>query len=145
MSKPLAAPPDVIRWVSRSGDHDDCAVAAIAMACGATYEVALQACFAVAPKVLNGGMRWGEIRRAVIALGWVTRTLPFEKLNLEEGTGILELEPIQDDKVNHVVYLWEGHVIEPKFDRQELWDDANMFCSHYGYRIGRLLTLKRED
>lgn len=149
MSKPLAAPPDVIRWVSRSGDHSDCAVAAIATACGVTYEVALQACMQVAPAVLQSGMRWGEIRSAARCLGYAVKTLPFERIRLDdfETTGILEVESIQKgaQEFRHVVYLWGGRIVEPKFDRQELWEDPEQFLNHYGYRVGRLLMLSPKE
>ena len=146
MSKPLAAPPDVIRWVSRSGDHDDCAVAALALACGVTYELALKVALSTAPELLNGGMRWGHIRRTAQRLGCTVRTMQFEQIDLsdESQAGILELDR-KGEPATHVVYLWLGRIIDPKVDRRELWDDPEMFFSHYGYTVGRLLVVTRED
>jgi hypothetical protein len=148
LSKPLAAPPDVIRWVSRSGDHGDCAIAALAVACGVSYEVSLQACVAVVPAALQDGMRWLGIRKAARHLGYAVQTLPFERIHLDddETTGILEVEPIQRGaKEWHVVYVWAGRIVEPKFDRQELWEDPEQFLNHYGYRVSRLLVLTPKE
>lgn len=146
MSQPLTAPPDVIRWVHRSGDHDDCSVAAIALACGVTYERALAAVLVFEPNVLAGGIQWVNLGKAVRSLGHKTKVLPFEKIDLSSDglSGILELEPVQSPKYTHVVYLWKGRVIEPKADRRELWEDPEQFFNHYGYRVGRLLTIKED-
>jgi hypothetical protein len=71
----VTAPPDVLRWTSRSGDHGDCVVAAIELGCGVSYEEALKACLAVNDKVLQQGMNWPDTRRAIKALGRGTKVL----------------------------------------------------------------------
>jgi hypothetical protein len=125
-------------------------VAAVATACGVTYEVALQTCTEVSPGVLQSGMQWRDIRRAVKRLGWASKTVPFRNIRLDdfETYGILEVEPTQRGaKDRHVVYVWGGRIVEPKFDRQELWEDPEQYLNHYGYRVDRLLVLepKKED
>lgn len=135
----------MVRWVVRYGDHGDCALAAISLACGITYEVALTAALGVTDAPY-AGMFWRDIRRTVIKLGFKVKTIPFKQLDFtdEELTGILQLSKTGDAE-DHVVYLWRGRIIEPKADRQELWDDPEMFFSHYGYRVARLLQVVRHE
>lgn len=138
----LVAPPDVLYWNPRSGDHGDCAVAAIELACGITYERALEVCLSVAPKLLSDGMLWGQIRRAAQKLGFRVKTLRPGNYDLDddETTGILDLEGDQTE--GHVVYVWAGRIIEPKFDRRSLWVDSGMFLKHYHYTAGSLLVFE---
>jgi len=114
-----------------------------------TYEATLQVCSIVAPTVLVDGMRWQEIRSACQRLGHDVKTLHFERIRLDddETTGILEVEQTQKGAqgYRHVVYLWAGRIIEPKVDRQELWEDPEQFLNHYGYRVGRLLVLTPKE
>jgi hypothetical protein len=134
----LAAPPDVIRWSPRSQGHGDCAVAALEIACGVTYETALAAALGACPDVLTRGLNWPEIRKAAGFLGFKTRLT--KRFDLDEDTGILDVW--QEQGGEHVVYLWEGRIIEPMHDRQQLWLSAQSFLTHYHYTHGSLLTFK---
>lgn len=134
----LGAPPDVIHWSPRSGDHGDCAVSAIELACGVTYERALEAALALVPDVLTRGMTIGEIRCTVEALGFEVRWRR-SRYDLHDDTGILSVD-------NHVVYLWEGRIVEPKADRRQLWLDPEQFLHHYHYTVSGLLVVgKRKE
>lgn len=140
----LAAPPDVIRWSPRSIGHGDCAVAAIEIACGVTYETALAAALSIAPDVLTAGMSWPAIRKSVESLGFKSRMK--RKYDLEEDTGILAVQQPNYKDSDHAVYLWEGRIIEPKHDRQQLWLEASAFLNHYKYESYGLLTVTfKED
>ena len=142
----LAAPPDVLRWTPRyEQDHGDCAVSALSLACGVTYENALAATLKVAPDVLISGLSWDEIRTAAKLLGVTPRLLRRGKYELDEATGILNIiQPSVKDS-DHVVYLWAGRIIEPKSDRRQLWLSAEQFLSHYGYRARSLMVFMDEE
>ena len=136
----IAAPPDVLRWSPRSQGHGDCAVAALELACGVTYEVALAAAISTNPHTLTSGMTWAAIRKAAQFLGFTTSLKQY--YNLEEDTGILNVwqarhKPTSD----HVVFLWEGRIIEPRYDRRQLWLDAAQYITHYKYTAGGLLIM----
>lgn len=140
----LAAPPDVLRWSPRSEGHGDCAVAAIELACGVTYEIALAASIATCPQVLQIGLNWREMRRAVKLLGFACALQ--RKFALDEDTGILNVyQAAHKDRSNHVVYLWEGRIVEPMDTRRQLWLDADQFLHHYKYRAGSLLVVTRQE
>lgn len=151
----MAAPPDVLRWVPRSDGHGDCAVAALELACGVTYETALAACLKVEPQVLTEGMTVGQIRRAARVLGlkavyrgWskATKRKPTKPLfDLDDDTGILSVNQPHVEDSGHVVYLWEGRIIEPMNARQQLWLNAHDFLSHYKYEAEGIITLTREE
>jgi len=143
----VTAPPDVLRWSSRSGDHGDCVVAALELACGVSYETALAASVRVCPNILSEGMWLTEVPKAAKLLGYRVRKQRAGTFDLDESTGILHVyqshRPIRE--TSHVVYLWGGRVVEPKADRRQLWLDAGQFLKHYGYRAGALLTLHGKD
>ena len=144
--QPLAAPPDVVRWTARGGLHGDCAIAAVAMACGVTYETALVAACTICRNPLVKGMTAAQLLRAARALRCAAEWTVFERIHFEDATGILWLQSTQlGVKEDHVVYLWGGRIVEPKFDRQELWEDPEQFFSHYGYRVARMLTVTRNE
>ena len=135
----LAAPPDVIRWTTRSGDVGDCMVVALEIACGVSYEEALGACLETAPRVLRKGMYWSQAKRAAKKLGFATKLIPFGRYDLNEDTGILYGT---DGKEDHVVYLWEGRIVEPMARRRQLWSDPEQFLKYYNYSISSLLVIK---
>lgn len=134
----LALPPDVVRWVGRSGEDGDCAIAAIALACGATYEEVMQAATLTNPTAVTRGMNWRDIKATVVKLGFSYRMR--RKFDIEEETGILDCKRKREE---HVVYLWEGRIIEPRQDRRSLWLDANQFLVHEDWKPGMLLTVER--
>lgn len=143
MSALVADPPDVLRWTSRSGDHGDCVIAALELACGVTYEQALQAASKVAPSCLQEGLWLTEIPAVAKLLGYTICRRVVGRYDIDESTGILHVyqphRPIRE--TSHVVYLWDGRIVEPKFDRRQLWRHPEQFLKHYGYRAGSLLVL----
>ena len=151
MSASVVDPPDVLRWSTRSGDHGDCVVAALELACGVSYEQALQAATRACPTVLTDGMTWPETRRAAKILGCRVRVRRAGRYDVDEATGILHVYQSggvrgwskRGAKTSHAVYLWEGRIVEPKSDRRQLWRHPEQFLKHYGYRAGSLLILER--
>ena len=142
----LAAPPDVLRWTPRyEQEHGDCAVSALSLACGVTYETALAAALKTAPEVLSQGMSWEEIKIAAKLLGMTPRLLRRGKYVLEESTGILNIKQPAVKDSDHVVYLWEGRIIEPKQDRRQLWLSAEQFLQHYRYKASSLMVFVDEE
>lgn len=138
----VTAPPDVLRWTSRSGDAGDCVVAALELACGVSYEDALAMSLRAAPNVLREGMWLTEIPKVARLLGYRVRKHRAGTFEADESTGILHVyQPHRPKETSHVVYLWDGRVIEPKADRRQLWRYPDQFLRHYGYRAGALLTL----
>ncbi len=134
------AAPDVLRWSPRSDGPQDCAVVALELACGVTYEEALAAAIKAFPDVIHEGLRWSEIKAAATLLGFKGRLK--RSFNLEEDTGILNVwEPDSKIVTDHAVYLWEGRIIEPRNDRRQLWLSAEHFLLHYKYKTGHLLVL----
>lgn len=146
IAPPFAAPPDVIRWSPRSAGNGDCVVAAIEIACGVTYEQALEAAVRECPKkVMQNGMLIKETIRTVRALGWQTKLR--RKFDLDEDTGILFVDQPQympAGSCEHAVYLWEGRIIEPQNARRQLWLDAAAFLSHYKTKATSLLEIYKE-
>lgn len=138
----LAAPPDILRWSPRSVGHGDCAVAALELACGVTYENALAAALTVDSAVLSRGLTNQEIIRSAALLGWKGKV--HRHFDLIEDTGILCVYQPRVKNSAHVVYLWEGRIIEPKSDRCQLWLSAPQFLAHYHYNATRLIVFKEE-
>lgn len=138
----LAAPPDVLRWSPRSAGHGDCTIAAIELACGVTYEQALAAAVQVDPNVLDRGLHGTEIVRTVQLLGFAGELR--RTYNLEEDTGMLFVQERGGRRVHHVVYLWEGRILEPRDDRRQLWLSAEQFLKHYRYKAYGLIVVKED-
>lgn len=134
--------PDVLHWSPRSAGHGDCAVAALELACGVSYETALAACINVVPAALKRGLTLKEMQKAATFLGFVTKRR--RKFDLEEDTGILCVIDPKDASSEHAVYLWEGRIIEPMSDRCQLWLSAPAFLAHYQYKATTLLALEKE-
>lgn len=135
----IALPPDVVRWVHRSGEDPDCAVTALALALGETYDVVLGEAMKVEPRAVTWGMRLREMRRVAKRLGFSTRLR--RKFDLHEDTGILSVSGPEGE---HVVYLWEGRIIEPRQDSRSLWLDPNDFLKHHLWEPKSLLTVKKD-
>lgn len=143
MAELMASPPDVLRWEPRGQGHGDCAIAALALACGVTYEIALAAVLGVCANALIEGLDIKEVKLAATHLGFKVRIS--RKYDLEDDTGILFVEQPHVKDSGHAVYLWEGRIIEPKHDRQQLWLEAQAFLSHYKYKAKELIRLEREE
>lgn len=134
----MALPPDVVRWVSRSGEDPDCAIAAIALATGETYDAVLAQAVQVRPDAIRG-MNWRDIKATVHRLGWQYQMK--RKYDVAADTGILDCKA---GRKEHVVYLWAGRIIEPRLDRRSLWADPVAFLEHEGWTAGALLTVKKD-
>lgn len=138
MNNTVAVPPDMVRWVPRNAENGDCAITALQLATGMTYESVLAGALKVSPNILTNGLSWPEIRRIARKLGFNTKLLRRGRYDLDEATGILNVVHKKDG--HHVVYLWEGRVIEPQF--QSLWKDPDAFLKHHKYRATSLLVLE---
>lgn len=145
-------PPDMIRYVQRSGDHGDCVVAAISMATGATYEETLTACTLNAANVLRDGMTTAQILRTIEDLGFTPRHVKIPKakraqadfiemIEDEEMSGILCVQSGHD---HHAVYVWLGRVIEPRREKQALWADISSYLESDGWKPTEFITFKEE-
>ena len=143
----LAAPPDVVRFSPRSGDASDCVVAALEAACGVSYEEALAASMVYQPDVLETGMYWDQVQKAAKRLGFKTHVARSGRYDIDDETGILYVYrklPGMRKREHHVVYLWDGRIIEPQDGRRQLWLDPRQFLTYYGYRAGSLLVVEEK-
>lgn len=138
----IAHPPSVIHWCARTSSHGDCGIAAIAHACGLTYEQALAATLPVAPKALVDGLYNHEVKRILASLGFSSRCL--RKFDLDDESGILAVCQPHNEDSGHYVYLWEGRIIEPHAKRQQLWLNPADYLAHYKYLATHLITLGRK-
>lgn len=138
-------PPDIVRFSLRSGDDNDCALAAIEMATGISYNVLLAEAIQVCPGAVKDGMIWRDMRAVITALGMKT-TLK-RKYDIDEDTGILGLEERRKgrhkSRREHVVYLWEGRVIEPWPTQRGAWLDPSAFLANEGWKATTLLVVHR--
>mgnify|MGYP001579715419 CR=1 FL=1 len=132
------APPDMVRWIPRNAENSDCAITALQLATGLTYEAVLAAALNVVPGVLTKGMSMANLKRVAAELGFAASWK--RKYDISEATGLLYVET---KKEGHVVYLWEGRVIEPL--SQSLWRDPADYARCEGLRIGSLLVLRGDE
>lgn len=133
----LAAPPDIIRWSPRVRGHGDCALCALELALGVSYENVLAAAITVNPTALGTGLTIPQMRKTAALLGF---TLAMRrKYDVDEDTGILCVDQPQYPDAIHCVYLWEGRVIEP--GRDQLWLQASAFLAHYKMIAGPLVVV----
>lgn len=136
----IALPPDCVRWINRNGEDNDCAVAAISLATGNSYEQVLGAAMGLSPDVLVEGLSVREIRDTLTALGHDSRLR--RKFDLEEDTGILIIAELKNDDERHAVYLWEGRIVEPSLGRRSLWLDAKNYITHEKAKACWLIEVK---
>lgn len=142
----FSAPPDVIYWNPRSPEHGDCVVAGLTLACGVTFETALAAAAQVCPDVLTKGLTWPESRKVAKRLGFSSTIKKVGSFELDDSTGLLHVYIKGQMKASsHVVYLWEGRVLEPMAARQQLWLDCSAFLQHYKYRAGSLMIVTPKE
>ena len=140
MSVLLAAPPDILRWSPRSRGHGDCAVSALELACGVSYETALAAAVTVNLTVLGTGLTLPAMRQAAKLLGFKVRF--HRAFDIDEDTGILWLVQAVSENGDHAAYLWEGRVVEPMQGREQLWLSARAYLAHYKYTVQGLLAVE---
>lgn len=136
----LASPPDVLRWTNRTAGHGDCAVVALELACGVTYETALAAALTANLTVLGTGLTFKAMKQAAKLLGFEVKLR--RGFNLEEDTGILAVKQPHVKDSDHAVYLWEGRILEPMSGREQLWLHAADYISHYHYKVLSLIVVK---
>lgn len=137
----LASPPDILRWAPRSEGHGDCAIIAIELACGVSYETALAAALTLNGGVLIQGMMVSQVKSVCKSLG--CKVVAKRVFDVDEDTGILMVDQPHVADSGHAVYLWEGRIIEPALD--QLWLNGSQFISHYKYRAELLLVVTRES
>lgn len=142
----FSAPPDVVFWCQRTPDHGDCVVAALAMACGVTYEVALTASAQVEPNCLRDGINWPQVMEILETLGFEGQRVRTRKVDLEEDSGILHVyTPGKLATTSHAVYLWEGRILEPMTGRQQLWLTPKEYLARYKYRAGSMIKVQQKE
>jgi ABC-type bacteriocin/lantibiotic exporter with double-glycine peptidase domain len=123
--------PHVVRIVYQSGVDHDCAIATLAMLCGATYAQALAA-YRQPLRIVKHGAHWFQMREAAKRLGVKTRVT--RRFDIDEDTGIL---CVRKPKEEHVVFLWEGRIID---GNGEAWLMPVEYLDTYGYRPTSLLV-----
>jgi len=119
----------IVRFVGQREQHlGDCTIAAFAMCLGVTYSEALVAIAAIAPRVLQDGATWGQLKRAATPFG-VTFVVKkrFDLDDLEEGGGMLGVE--FSDGTQHAVYFKRGLIFDGR--SQAVWDaDVYLRVNH---------------
>ena len=140
----VAIPPDVVRWVSRSGGDGDCAIAAISLATGHTYEQVLQAALDVGIHPLPDGLYTAEVKRILTHLK-ISWKLKRKKFDLEKDTGILCLQAKNKKNSDHAVYLWAGRIVEPAIEHRSFWLDPSLYLLTEDYSIECLLVLDSSE
>lgn len=137
MTPPPCPVPEIVPIVSQSGEHADCAVAALAMFAGVDYATALAA-FDRPRRILRGGAQWADVRRAARRLGLRTRLT--RRYDLDEDTGLLYLASRHAREDDHMVFLWAGRVI----DGGQGYVAGSLFCALQGFEA-RSLLVRVED
>ncbi len=141
----LLLPPDCVRWINRNGEDNDCAVAAISLATGESYEQVLGTAMQVDPKALKTGMSMRKILVVLGLLGFAARLK--RKFDIDEETGILIVAELKNTYERHAVYLWEGRIVEPSLGRRTLWKDPEQYLTDEKSKAFWLIVLdgKKED
>jgi hypothetical protein len=129
----------MVRWVPRNSENGDCAIIALQLACGLTYEEVLAAAVLQHPDVVSRGLLRTEIRRLASKLGYATKTLRKGRYDMAEDTGLLY---VSKEDFHHAVYLWKGRIIEP--GDQVMWADPEDYLECMELEAGCLLTLTRK-
>ncbi len=137
----MSTAPSIIMWIPRSNDHGDCAVVAIAMLVGLSYEETLSACLQAHPAVLHAGMTIRQIKCALDLLGFKGRAR--KKFDIEEDTGLLWV--VDNECDSHVTLLWAGRIINPShFDRTALWLDPDEYLKAGDLTPHVLITVEED-
>ena len=137
----IALPPDCVRWIVRNGEDNDCAIAAISLATGHSYEHVLGAAMQVCSTIMEDGLSNKEMQAVLKALGHESKLR--RKFDLEEDTGILHISDKKDER--HVVYLWDGRIIEPSMGRRALWRDPQAYLNHEKSKACWLIEVKPQE
>jgi hypothetical protein len=110
----------IVRFIAQRETHiGDCTVAALAMCLGVTYSEALVTIAAVAPRVLQDGASWGQLKRAAKTRGvvLVERKTGFDSTTWAGG-GILGVQFTNGDQ--HAVYFQRGLIFDGR--TSSVWD-----------------------
>ena len=136
----ITLPPDCVRWIMRNGEDNDCAIAAISLATGTSYEHCLGLAMNITPKATSVGLTLRQIRAVITALKLNSRVR--RKFDLEEDTGILWVSNSKDE---HVVYLWEGRILEPSLGCRALWLDPKAYLEEQKYKATSLIVVEHPE
>ena len=116
----------IVRFVAQREEHlGDCTIAAFAMCAGITYSEALVTIAAVAPKVLQEGASWRQLKRAAATRGivLVEKKTGFDSRTVAGG-GLLGVKFRPTAKVpegeEHAVYFQRGLIFDGR--SQSVWD-----------------------
>jgi ABC-type bacteriocin/lantibiotic exporter with double-glycine peptidase domain len=125
------APQPIVQIVVQRAEGD-CAIAALAMFLGFSYEDVLAAAVTrektrTTPKVHRRGMFTSEIVKTAKRLGVALRST--SKFDPETANGLLGLVPLDDTQPEHIVLLREGLI----FDTDGCCWEPDVFYAHYRY------------
>lgn len=112
------------------------------MLAGVMYEDSLLAAAKVRPDVLETGMTWPQIKATARRLGLKTRTIHNYE---DDATGVLHVSRVAlglGQPAEHVVFLWEGRVIDGNL---EGWLSLDDYLRHYGWEAKALLVTIEDE
>lgn len=110
----------IVRFVGQRETHiGDCTIAAFAMCVGLSYSEALVAIARIAPRVLEEGAGWRQLKRAALARGVaLVVKRRFDLDDVEEDNGILGVKFRNGEE--HAVYFKRGLIFDGR--SQSVWD-----------------------
>lgn len=135
----------IVRFVGEREDHlADCTIAAFAMCLGLTYSQALVTIAAVAPRVLEDGASWGELKAAAKTIDVVLierRTVDVN--DLEETDGILGVQHLErkEHGAQHAVFFKRGLIFDGL--TKCIWD-ADVYVSANKVKVLTMLVRKSD-
>jgi hypothetical protein len=109
----------IVRFVGQRAGFGDCTIAAFAMCAGMSYAEALVTIAVVAPKVLEEGASWAQLKRAAKTrrMTLVEKRTAFDSTTWMGG-GILGVR--YGDGVEHAVYFKRGMIFDG--ETHAVWD-----------------------
>lgn len=131
----------VVQFVEQREEHlGDCTIAAFAMCLGLTYSQALVTIASVAPRVLEEGADWRELKVAARKHGVVlVQKKGFDLDDLDEGGGILGVKFPErvEHGVEHAVYFKRGLIFDGR--TKCVWD-ADVYIHVHKLRVLTMLV-----
>jgi ABC-type bacteriocin/lantibiotic exporter with double-glycine peptidase domain len=121
----------VLHVVLQSERHGDCAIATLASYLGRTYEEVLFAAARVSRgDVLERGLHTTEMVRIAKRLGTKLRELQWERVDVDEATGILTVNARIHDQTYalHTVLFRHGDIIDCRDGT--VWD-SDIYMKHF--------------
>ena len=109
----------IVHFVGQREEHPDCTIAAFAMCLGLSYSEALGTIAAIAPKVLQEGASWQQLKRAAgtRSVALVVKKTGFDSTTWTGG-GILGVK--FPNGIEHAVYFKRGLVFDG--ETRSVWD-----------------------